>query len=281
MSIDRARLLIAALCFLCVSSSVTDVQTADLKRSSDAEQTARFVPLFNGRDLSGWETTEQYREDWLVHDRAIYCTGRFSTLKYTAKKLPRDFELRFSWRSDKPRLFAGFYGSSGGNVWFVKRHTDFVDERVRPPRRGLGKKESISYDVAGSRICVVAVADKIVAPTGEEGHSQTLRGQAGGDFDRPQGEWNEGSIRCIGTRIECRRNGGVVFQYEASGKAAEEWAAGPVAGDWVAAKKSGLELTINCIRNPIWVRDVFVADLTPTVEPSTALRQAPEVSPRP
>jgi hypothetical protein len=39
-----------------------------------------FVPLFNGKDLSGWQTHDKQPGDWYVEDGALTCRGRQSHL---------------------------------------------------------------------------------------------------------------------------------------------------------------------------------------------------------
>ena len=35
-----------------------------------------FIPLFNGRDLSGWVNANCAPETWSVRDGVIHCTGK-------------------------------------------------------------------------------------------------------------------------------------------------------------------------------------------------------------
>src|SRR6266576_1126776 len=37
-----------------------------------------FVPLFNGRDLTGWVNANCAPETWSVRDGVIHCTGRLA-----------------------------------------------------------------------------------------------------------------------------------------------------------------------------------------------------------
>ena len=57
-----------------------------------------FKPLFNGRDLSGWEgVTSDARASWKVEDGAIVCTGHQGTW-LRSKERYGDFNLRFEYR---------------------------------------------------------------------------------------------------------------------------------------------------------------------------------------
>jgi hypothetical protein len=69
-----------------------------------------FVPLFNGRDLSGWVNVNCAPETWSVNDGMIHCTG----LPTGALRTPRQYEnfiLELEWR----HLRSG--GNSGVFIW--------------------------------------------------------------------------------------------------------------------------------------------------------------------
>jgi hypothetical protein len=69
-----------------------------------------FVPLFNGRDLSGWINVNCAPETWSVSNGVIHCTGHPTG----ALRLPRQYEnfiLELDWR----HLSSG--GNSGIFIW--------------------------------------------------------------------------------------------------------------------------------------------------------------------
>ena len=69
-----------------------------------------FVPLFNGRDLSGWVNVNCAPETWSVVDGMIHCTG----LPTGALRTPRQYEnfiLELEWR----HLVSD--GNSGVFIW--------------------------------------------------------------------------------------------------------------------------------------------------------------------
>jgi hypothetical protein len=69
-----------------------------------------FVPLFNGRNLTGWVNANCAPETWSVHDGVIHCTGRPTG----ALRTPRQYEnfiLEVEWR----HLSKG--GNSGVFIW--------------------------------------------------------------------------------------------------------------------------------------------------------------------
>jgi hypothetical protein len=70
----------------------------------------RFVPLFNGRDLTGWVNANCAPETWSVREGLIHCTGRPTG----ALRTPRQYEnfiLEVEWR----HLSKG--GNSGVFIW--------------------------------------------------------------------------------------------------------------------------------------------------------------------
>ena len=72
--------------------------------ASVAAEEAGFVPLFNGRDLTGWVNVNCAPETWSVADGTIHCTGHPTG----ALRTPRQYEnfiLEAEWR----------HLSSGGN----------------------------------------------------------------------------------------------------------------------------------------------------------------------
>ena len=58
--------------YLLMSSVLALACTAGVE-ADDAEG---FVPLFNGRDLSGWVNVNCGPNTWSVRDGLIYCTGK-------------------------------------------------------------------------------------------------------------------------------------------------------------------------------------------------------------
>lgn len=189
----------------------------------------------------------------------IYCTGEPSTLEYTAKRLPRDFELRFRWRGDSARILAD---DVDGNAFLFEHHDYIIEAGPEPQRRGFCKEEGICYGAAASRIGITTLPGKIIEPSPPPGLWESHGKKADSKLLRNAGEWNEGSIRCVGSQIECRLNGGEVFQYDSADPGASKWSDRKVAADWVAVKEAGFKLTVSCDNRPIWIRDIRLCDLT-------------------
>jgi hypothetical protein len=75
-----------------------------------------FVPLFNGRDLSGWVNVNTWmgqagkRDTWGVSNGVITCTGQPTGFMRTERPY-ENFVFEFEWRHLKPA------GNSGVFVW--------------------------------------------------------------------------------------------------------------------------------------------------------------------
>jgi len=69
-----------------------------------------FVPLFNGRDLSGWVNANCAPETWSVRDGVIHCTGQPIGALRTGRQY-ENFILEAEWR----HLSSG--GNSGIFIW--------------------------------------------------------------------------------------------------------------------------------------------------------------------
>ena len=69
-----------------------------------------FVPLFNGRDLSGWVNVNCAPETWSVKDGMIHCTGLPTGALRTTRQY-ENFILELEWR----HLRSG--GNSGVFIW--------------------------------------------------------------------------------------------------------------------------------------------------------------------
>ena len=69
-----------------------------------------FVPLFNGRDLTGWVNANCAPETWSVRDGVIHCTGKPTGAMRTTRHY-ENFILEAEWR----HLSSG--GNSGVFIW--------------------------------------------------------------------------------------------------------------------------------------------------------------------
>ena len=69
-----------------------------------------FVPLFNGRDLTGWVNANCAPETWSVRDGMIHCTGQPTGALRTERQY-ENFILEVEWRH------LSYGGNSGVFIW--------------------------------------------------------------------------------------------------------------------------------------------------------------------
>jgi hypothetical protein len=96
-----------ALLTLC--ATFLSALTAASSRAADSSEEG-FIPLFNGRDLSGWVNANCAPETWSVRDGIIHCTGRPTGALRTERQF-ENFILEVEWR----HLSSG--GNSGVFIW--------------------------------------------------------------------------------------------------------------------------------------------------------------------
>src|SRR5437667_5641397 len=81
-----------------------------LPAAAPAADAGGFVPLFNGRDLTGWRNANCAPETWTVRDGMIHCTGVPTGAMRTERQY-ENFILELDWR----HLTSG--GNSGVFIW--------------------------------------------------------------------------------------------------------------------------------------------------------------------
>ena len=143
------------------------------------EKAAGFVPLFNGKDFTGWRFGEEsppkeLPANWKVEDGVIKVTGGGKPHLASAAEYG-DFELRLQWRGLKEKYNSGLYIRSGKNVG--------------------ANQLNLAYRNEG-------------APVGLK-----LEGaKAAGDLQKPAGEWNEWYVIVEGDTITLICNGRQAWQ---------------------------------------------------------------------
>ena len=132
-----------------------------------------FVPLFNGKDLSGWTYLGKGDGTFSVKEGAIHYKGGNGWLCYTEKEFP-DFELRIEFKlikkgGDGGIFFRASKDAKGGANWPGQRYElqvkDYAEqarlwnlpykldkERVAKVRKALGEWETYRLIVDGPRV---------------------------------------------------------------------------------------------------------------------------------
>jgi len=149
-----------------------------------------WVPLFNGKDLSGWKNNGD--EKWVVENGTILCESVANKYGYlTTEKSYRDFNLRLRFKPE-----AG--GNSG--VFFRSRILG-IDPEHGPDIEGMqaevdpnvGKHTGGLYESGGR--------GWVAMPTDE------------GEHALKPGEWNLLEVSAIGNHIVTRLNGVQIVDY--------------------------------------------------------------------
>ncbi len=97
--------------FFCHSGQMKALFLAILFVASlNAAEETGFVPLFNGRDLTGWVNVNCAPETWSVTNGMIHCTGH-PTGALRAERQYENFIMEVEWR----HLSSG--GNSGIFIW--------------------------------------------------------------------------------------------------------------------------------------------------------------------
>lgn len=105
-----------ARCTFLLLAAVTCVASA--QDVSEEERKEGFMPLFNGKDFSGWrfgDNLDKIPGNWRVEDGMIRLSGGGAPHLASAKEYT-DFEVRFQWRAQKKGYNSGFFVRSGRSV---------------------------------------------------------------------------------------------------------------------------------------------------------------------
>lgn len=149
-----------------------------------------FRPLFNGRDLSGWEgVTSDAAKSWRVEDGMLVCTGEPGTW-LRSKQRYGDFNLRFEYK----------LGPGGNSGIYLRVPADGAH------REGGGAEVQILDDTAERY--------RHLEP-GQYCGSVYKVAPAMRHVSRPPGEWNTMEIECRGTSYRVVHNGVVVVDASA------------------------------------------------------------------
>lgn len=172
---------------LCVAALATSLQAAD------------FVPLFNGRDLEGWEQHSgkaEYRvEDGAIVGKTVADTGNSFLC---SKKSYGNFVLEFEFNV-APGMNSG-----------VQFRSEFFDKETEVPA-GEGKTKKIPADrVFGYQYEIDPSARSYTGGIYDEARRAWLFDLKDNEPARKafkQGEWNQARIECQGDQIVTYING--------------------------------------------------------------------------
>ncbi len=176
----KTRGMLLAMLALLVSPAIMPVAEA-----------AGWVPLFNGRDLSGWRNNGE--EKWVVEDGTILCESTAGKYGYlTTEKTYRDFNLRLRFKGEKP-------GNSGV---FFHSHIVGVDPQHGPDIEGMQVEVDPNVGNHTGGLYESGGRGWVIQPTAE-----------GERALKPVGEWNDLEVSVHGNHIVTRLNGVQIVDY--------------------------------------------------------------------
>lgn len=147
---------------------------------TDQEKADGFVPLFNERDLTGWQQYASKQNVWTVEEGMLVCTGRGGGWLGTERDFA-DFELRLEYRL-----------TPGGNSGVY----------IRAPQQGHISRVGMEIQVLDDHHPRYAKLD-FYQYTGAIYHVVGPTRRAG----KPAGQWNALHIRAKGRDIIVVLNG--------------------------------------------------------------------------
>ncbi len=153
---------------------------------------AGFVPLFNGRDFSGWVSVNGARSTWTVRDNIIVCSGIPTGVLLTTEQY-ENFILELEWMHLHPKGNAGLFVYSGA-----------LPVRGKPFTRAV---ECQIYD--GNHGDVFAIQGATMVP--DRPHPRgAMRCLPSEERAHPAGQWNHYRVESRDGRITLAVNGKVV-----------------------------------------------------------------------
>lgn len=153
--------------------------------AADKNDEKGFVPLFNGKDLSGWKLINGHGPGYVVRDGLLVCPADGGGNLFTEKEYA-NFVFRFEFKIEPGgNNGVGIRAPYEGDAAYQGMEIQILDDQHE---RYKGKIRSEQHH--GS------VYDVIPARTG---------------FLKPAGEWNEEEITANSSRIRVRLNGVIIL----------------------------------------------------------------------
>ena len=156
-----------------------------------------FVPLFNGRDLSGWVNINCAPDTFYVTNGNVYCTG-FPTGILRTERMYQNFILDAEWRHLKPK------GNSGIYVW-----ADPITAVGVPFVRAVEVQvlDGLEGDWYTSDGDIFPIHGAKMVPENGRGGDRAFPTEK---RMKPSPEWNHYRVECLDGNISLAVNGKVV-----------------------------------------------------------------------
>ena len=149
-----------------------------------------FVPLFNGKDLSGWQGMEGSTTNWEVKDGILSCTGKHSSHWLATKKEFSNFDLRIEYKIPADGNSGVFIRApKEGNPWVAGLEIQVLDD-YGPKWKNLKPDQ-----FTGAVYAVLAPSERAT---------------------KKAGEWQTMRIRCSGPKCRVWVNGKQIIKADLS-----------------------------------------------------------------
>jgi hypothetical protein len=166
----------------------------------------RFVPLFNGKDLSGWVNVNTAEDTWKVRDGVLICSGHPIGVMRTAKQY-ENFVLHIEWMHIEPGGNSGVFAWSNAQPDPTTRLPNGVEiQMLELEWLNLNKVNGVTPPIAyvhGELFGVGGVKTTPDNPRGER--SKSIENRCKG-----RGEWNTYDVVAVDGVIKLAVNGKVV-----------------------------------------------------------------------
>ena len=88
-----------------------------------------FTPLFNGKDISGWQGIEGPNTNWVAKDGILSCTGKKGSQWIATKKEFSNFDLRLEYKIPTDGNSGVFIRApKEGNPWVTGLEIQVLDD---------------------------------------------------------------------------------------------------------------------------------------------------------
>ena len=169
---------------LVVVASCSVLLAQDQKKNEEG-----FIPLFNGKDLTGWVHASKAGEGYRVRDGVLYCTVKDGGNLYTEKEYA-DFMFRFEFKlTPDANNGLGIRAPLKGDAAYQGMELQILDEN----QKKYGTLRPEQYH--GSIYDVIAAKKGALKPTGE---------------------WNEQEVIAKGRKITVIVNGQTIVDADLS-----------------------------------------------------------------
>ncbi len=165
-------------------------------RAADSPPDDGFVPLFNGKDLSGWRNVNCSPSTWSVRDGIIVSTGKPTGVLCSVRQY-ENFIVELEWSHRVPKGNAGFF------VW-----SDPITARGQPFTRSIEVQiidghETANYTSHGDVFSIHGAHMKPDRPH-PAGWERCLPSERRA---KAAGEWNHYRVTCIDGTLKLAVNG--------------------------------------------------------------------------